>query len=444
MPQSRGYLTLRDLQDDETLQDVFEAAAESVRSGTAQVRRGEPTGATCLVSGDRLVLASGVLEFVLFRVPADEFDAEVAKAFVEQARQLLGWAEIGYTLRCWAETRLCEGWFHNAGTRWQKEWVRNAEMDPSSLPPAFFDFACYVALGELKYGPSYAFVTANEIFGWVTALGSDLPARLKRDGSGALPPALARFRTDTVTGTANDALAVIRLRVLEESEEAYASALGYLIELLTTTDFPRTYALEFRGPTKTYLPIKGLPKKGVHQFFAAAAAYPGLRPALERYARAAMGEFEWYRNLEGEHCAMPGTFAVFALGLAAPTYSPLVCEYLRLVDGEHHSVHGKFVEAYVAEHGFTPEAIAYLVACASNIQHLRLPATSRSQVANQASLEALLAAKVELGDDGLFSYTRYAIWGGPATRDGRHEVIRKAPAGLRPLYEAIFAESARP
>ncbi|MBK9156551.1 MAG: hypothetical protein IPM11_00125 [Micropruina sp.] len=157
-----------------------------------------------------------------------------------------------------------------------------------------------------------------------------------------------------------------------------------------------------------------------------------------------MGEFEWYRNLENEHCAMPGTFAVFALGLADPAFSPLVLEYLRLVDGEHQSVHGKFVEIYVAEHGFTPEAIAYLVACVSNIQHLRLPATSRPQVANQASLEALLAAKLELGDDGLFSYTLYAIWGEPATRDGGHEVTRKAPAELRPLYEAIFAESATP
>ncbi|MBK9158243.1 MAG: hypothetical protein IPM11_08985 [Micropruina sp.] len=134
MPQSRGYLTLGDLQDDETLQAVFEAAAESVRSGTAQARRGEPTGATCLVGGDRLVLASGVLEFVLLRVPADEFDAEAAKAFVEQARQLLGWNQISYTLRCWVETRLCEGWFHNAGTRWQKEGAQHG--DGSEFPPA--------------------------------------------------------------------------------------------------------------------------------------------------------------------------------------------------------------------------------------------------------------------------------------------------------------------
>ena len=41
-------------------------------------------------------------------------------------------------------------------------------------------------------------------------------------------------------------------------------------------------------------------------------------PAMERYARLAMREFEWYNNLSDESCAMPGTFAVFALGLEGP------------------------------------------------------------------------------------------------------------------------------
>lgn len=66
---------------------------------------------------------------------------------------------------------------------------------------------------------------------------------------------------------------------------------------------------------KLYLPIPGLPKKGVNQLFACAVQHPNLHPAMERYARLAMREFEWYQNLADEACAMPGTFAVFALGL---------------------------------------------------------------------------------------------------------------------------------
>ena len=32
---------------------------------------------------------------------------------------------------------------------------------------------------------------------------------------------------------------------------------------------------------------------------------------------------------------MPGTFAVFALGLYDEKYHPLVCDYLSICDGEH-------------------------------------------------------------------------------------------------------------
>jgi hypothetical protein len=46
---------------------------------------------------------------------------------------------------------------------------------------------------------------------------------------------------------------------------------------------------------------------------------------MENYARLAMQEDEWYNNLSDESCAMPGTFAVFALGLEGPKWWRLVC-----------------------------------------------------------------------------------------------------------------------
>ena len=63
---------------------------------------------------------------------------------------------------------------------------------------------------------------------------------------------------------------------------------------------------------------------------------------MERYARLAMREFEWYQNLADEACAMPGTFAVFALGLEGEPWAPLVTEYLDLCDDEHSSCKENF------------------------------------------------------------------------------------------------------
>lgn len=50
-----------------------------------------------------------------------------------------------------------------------------------------------------------------------------------------------------------------------------------------------------------------------------AVRYPSLHPAMERHARLAMREYEWYNNLSDEFYAMPGPFAVFALGLEGCT-----------------------------------------------------------------------------------------------------------------------------
>ena len=62
---------------------------------------------------------------------------------------------------------------------------------------------------------------------------------------------------------------------------------------------PGSYSVEFRGKEKIYLPIPGLPKKGVNQLFACAVQHPNLHAAIERYARLAMREFEWYQNRRG-------------------------------------------------------------------------------------------------------------------------------------------------
>ncbi|WP_269765145.1 DUF6138 family protein [Burkholderia ubonensis] len=76
-----------------------------------------------------------------------------------------------------------------------------------------------------------------------------------------------------------------------------------------------------RSPAKHCLPVKGLPKKGVHQLFANATGYPQLRPFIAQYARLAMREHEWYTNIDEADPAMPGTFAVFDGGGCVPDHA---------------------------------------------------------------------------------------------------------------------------
>ena len=111
-----------------------------------------------------------------------------------------------------------------------------------------------------------------------------------------MPPNIQKRKTKHLTASANDAFAVIRITAKDSTDECYAEILDYLCAVLEQEDFPRSYSVEFRGPEKNYLPISGLPKKGVNQLFACAVQYPRLHADIERYARLAMREYEWYNN----------------------------------------------------------------------------------------------------------------------------------------------------
>ena len=286
-----------------------------------------------------------------------------------------------------------------------------------------------------KYGQSYESLTANEIFDWVTKLGSDLPAQLKKHGSGDLPESLVRHKDPEVTCTANDAFATIRIRVKTESEGNYRTVLEWLNSLLKA-DFPRSFSIDFRSPAKAYLPVKGLPKKGVNQLFANAVAYPDLWPLIEMYARLAMREDEWYMNIPEENPAMPGTFAVFALAMASDDYFGLAMEYMDICDGEHQDIQADLARAYVLKNGFTPQAVALFLACSSNIQHMPHDEAYPTLMANPESLRALAEARTHVNTYA-WQEALHAIWGDDALNDpGR--ILSEAPPGLVPLYKAVL------
>ena len=109
-----------------------------------------------------------------------------------------------------------------------------------------------------------------------------------------------------------------------------------------------------------------------------------------------MREYEWYQNLADEACAMPGSFAVFALGLEGEQWAPLVAEYLDLCDDEHSSLQEKFIHTFFKKYGFTAQSLPVLVHGVQSMQNLKPTKEFRTLIANKESLDALLEIKGHL------------------------------------------------
>lgn len=313
---NRDYYVIDDLRKSPELKPLFEECVRQVTDDTARINKKYPPR---IVVGPDDILNNSVLEFYLEEAGQKGLDYEEAKAFCEKMRRLFGWNEIHYSLQKWVWRILRNPHYHNVNhgkDTLYEEWVRNEDDGGFEIREDVFKLACYIGIGFMKHGASYDYLNANEIFGWVTDLGSKEVAKLKKFGSGELPVEVTEYKDDEVVCKANDAFATIKITLKAESESAYAKVLEFLCKLLEA-GFPKSYAIDFKSPDKDYLPIKKLPKKGVNQLFANAVKYPALYADIERYARLAVNEFEWYQNLQDENCAMPGTFAVFALGLVS-------------------------------------------------------------------------------------------------------------------------------
>ena len=430
---------------DQCIQDILEGTARENHSAYPTVVRnhnGTP------------FLPSHLLERYLSRLPLKGFPYEDAVAVCDAMRQLAGWNEICYTLGQYIKHQVQERYFE-AGEKEDRFSVYppctvSPDLCSEDVDDGLLRFACYVAVCYTVYGASYNTITTEHYLDLVSQLRPDMVKQLKTNGSGKLPKDIQRRKTEHFTASANDAFATIRITARDSTEECYAEILDYLCAVLEQEEFPRSYSVEFRGKEKLYLPIPGLPKKGVNQLFACAVQHPDLHPAMERYARLAMREFEWYQNLADEACAMPGTFAVFALGLEGEPWAPLVTEYLDLCDDEHSSLQEKFLHALIRKFGFQPWTLGVLVRGALSMQWLEPAREFRSLIANGESLDALLAVKrrfsayllPEENEDPKFRAIAWqsllwAIWG-PASENGGSKAIKTAPKELRERYQEIF------
>ena len=402
---------------------------------------------------------------------AETFDAEQAVAFSENLRRLSRWGEIDHYLRGVLERELQEKYFAVTGREDDHLWNREYSLKPGiraeEVPEPLLRFACYVAVSYKVYGLDFQYLDTNYLLGLVEKVRPDMVKKLKENGTGKLPLSLQKKKTEHFTASANDAFAVIRITAKDSTEECYGEALNYLCELLSQEDFPRSYAVEFKGPEKKYLPVTGLPKKGINQLCACAVQYPSLHPLLERYARLAMRQYERYTNLDDEQCAIPGSFAVFALGMMGQKWRQLVWDYLSLCDDEHSRLQEKFLREYVKQFGFTAGTVPIFVRGVLSMQNMKHSKDYAAWMANAESLDALLEAKAHLSEivpsgfstddddddeptqemeasqEEMLQYAWetvcYVIWGKAGAKCG-HKVMETAPEEMKERYRNIFLQ----
>ncbi|ATD61573.1 MAG: DUF6138 family protein [Janthinobacterium svalbardensis] len=281
-----------------------------------------------------------------------------------------------------------------------------AALDKQALQP--IDLLLYGAVMILRHEPSYAKSTGLKFLEIARELGSERAVRMLKEGSGTFPDADIHLKNALLECRANDVFATISITIVREEADAYAQALAFVTHLLQN-GFPKSYQIKLKAKTKEYLPIKGLAKSDTHRFFANALAHASLQPQLEAYARAAIEEFEFYADTEGEKNCMPGSYATFGLGLLDARYFPLVQHYMANVDEEHQCVQDQFTAAFAEKHGVTRDSAPVLAAC------LRA-CTDNAKVKIQAELEEV--EKLELfcqqlqGLEGyLIEHMLYPVWG---------------------------------
>ena len=385
-----------------------------------------------------------------------QFSYEKAVAFCRILRHLVGWKTISYTLEKFIERCVQERYFD---VQAKDDWMRvfpictlKEDFTENPLDEGLLQFTCYVAVCFTVYGASFDTLTTRHYFKLVEKIRPAMVKKLKEAGTGKLPKNLQSMKTDHMTAKANDAFAVIRITQKSASRRAYREVLSYLCAVVSEKAFPESFSIEYRGPEKLYLPIRGLPKKGVHQLFACAVRFKSLHKEIRRYARLVMREFTMYQNMGDTLCVLPGTFAVFALGMYTKEYSKLLCDYLDRCDDEHSSLQEKFIHAYIEKFGFTAETLPVFVHGIQSMQGFRPAKSFAKLVANERSVKALLHLKNNLSSflfrsvqpkerDLILLWARilYAIWG-PLVLQHKEKIIKTAPHDLQDMYCLLLRE----
>jgi len=270
------------------------------------------------------------------------------------------------------------------------------------------DLLLYCAVMIIRYEPNFSKFRGQTFLELAEQLGCDKATRMLKMGSDSFSHDEVHLRDELVECKANDVFSLFTIIIRKEEAGAYERAIAFILSLLRK-DFPKSYKIKLKSSNREYLPIKGLAKSDTHRIFANALAYSELHPLLEEYAREAMVEFEWYEDGDDEKSVMPGSYAVFGLGLSSERYFPLVEAYMDLVDDEHQLVHDKFTAVFAETYGVTASSIPTLIACLLR-SHDSLKLKLQSELESEDKL-LLLVKQIETLSADEAERVLYPIWG---------------------------------
>ncbi|RAT99195.1 DUF6138 family protein [Brevibacillus sp. Leaf182] len=284
----------------------------------------------------------------------------------------------------------------------------DAVFEDKDEPSQPIDLLLYGAVMIIRYEPEFSKFMGQTFLELAKQLGSGKAARMLKDGSDSFSQEDVHLRHELVECKANDVFSLFTIVIRKEEAGAYERAISFILSLLRK-DFPKSYKIKLKSSVKEYLPIKGLAKSDTHRFFANALAYSELHPLLEEYTREAMEEYEWYEDTESEKSVMPGSYAVFGLGLSSERYFPLVEAYMDLVDDEHQLVHDKFTAVFAETYGITERSTPTLIACLLR-SHDSLKLKIQPELESEYKL-LLFVQQIETLSDDEVERVLYPIWG---------------------------------
>ena len=269
------------------------------------------------------------------------------------------WCLLYYSNQ-WKEVVFMPLYYNVKKEDWSKEYTLKKDLETKNVDQAKLNLFIQQALWRIKY-KEYSWdvrFACEDLERAAKELGSEKAAMYLKKGTGNLPENIIHYKDNDTECDANDVFATITIKIKQESAAAYDKALDFIIALLKT-DFPRSYEIKFSSKAaKQFLDIKGIAKSPTHRFFAQALQYEELHSKIAAYAEAAMREFEWYNDVEeGEKSCMPGSYAVFGLGLVGEEYFPLVSKYFELLDDEHQMVHKYFISALIDRYGVNENSL---------------------------------------------------------------------------------------
>ena len=260
----------------------------------------------------------------------------------------------------WKEAVFMPLYYNVKKEDWSKEYTLKKDLEVKNVDQAKLNLFIQQALWRIKY-KEYSWdvkFACEDLERAAKELGSEKAAIYLKKGTGNLPENIIHYKDSDIECDANDVFAEINVKIKQESAAAYNKALDFIIALLKT-DFPKSYQIKLSSKApKLFLDIKGIAKSSTHRFFAQALQYEELRPKIVTYAEAAMKESQYYTDADDEEkSGMPGSYAVFGLGLIGEEYFPLVSKYFELLDDEHQMVHKYFISALIDRYGVNEHSL---------------------------------------------------------------------------------------